>query len=181
MALTHPTKMSTVLREIAYCEHQIGEVDRASNYYEQALNLCPAEDERELGAIYDYLGMLKDDKGEVDQAIALYNQSLEIKERIGNVQGKAATLHQLGILHADKGEVAQAIALYHQSLEITEHIGNVQGKAITLWCLGHLAEQQGEYAKAISYLQPALEILQRLQSPHAEDVRVSLERVMGNS
>ncbi|GBE93551.1 tetratricopeptide repeat protein [Nostoc cycadae] len=90
-------------------------------------------------------------------------------------------MHQLGILYANKGEVDEAIALFHQSLEIFERIGDVQGKAMTLWWLGHLAEQQGEYTKAISYLQPALEILQRLKSPDAEGVRVSLERVMGNS
>ncbi|MEH2230130.1 MAG: tetratricopeptide repeat protein [Nostoc sp.] len=75
----------------------------------------------------------------------------------------------------------EAIALYKESLEINERIGNVQGKAMTLRRLGDLAEQQGEYTKAISYLQPALEILQRLQSPHAESVSASLDRVMGNS
>nr|MDZ8059027.1 tetratricopeptide repeat protein [Nostoc sp. EkiNYC01] len=49
----------------------------------------------------------------MDEAIALYNQSLEINERIGYVQGKAATLRQLGILYANKGEVDEAIALYN--------------------------------------------------------------------
>ncbi|WP_375493926.1 hypothetical protein [uncultured Nostoc sp.] len=44
-------------------------------------------------------------------AYALYNQSLEIKERIGNVQGKAATLHCLAILYANKGDVDEAIAV----------------------------------------------------------------------
>ncbi|WP_235526286.1 tetratricopeptide repeat protein [Nostoc piscinale] len=106
---------------------------------------------------------------------------MEINERIGNVQGKAAALHELGYIYANKGEVDEAIALFNRSLEITERIGNVQGKAITLGWLGGLAEQQGEYTKAISYLQPALEILQRLQSPDAESVRAILERVMGNS
>ncbi|GBE93552.1 NB-ARC domain-containing protein [Nostoc cycadae WK-1] len=51
------------------------------------------------------LGILYANKGEVDEAIALFNQSLEITESIGNVQTKAATLHQLGILYANKGEV----------------------------------------------------------------------------
>jgi tetratricopeptide (TPR) repeat protein len=51
------------------------------------------------------LGMIYANKGEVDEAIALFNQSLEISERIGYVEGKAATLYQLGILYANKGEV----------------------------------------------------------------------------
>ncbi|QSJ15544.1 tetratricopeptide repeat protein [Nostoc sp. UHCC 0702] len=114
-------------------------------------------------------------------AYALYNQSLEINEHIGNVQGKAATLNNLGYIYADKGEVDEAIALFNQSLEIEQSICNVQGKAMTLWCLEYLAEQHGKYTKAISYLQPALEILQRLNSPHAESVSASLDRVMRNA
>ena len=156
------TKNHSVLKEIAYCEHQMGEVDRALNYYEQALNLCPAEDEAELASIYHYLGMLKDDKGEVDEAIALYNQSLEIFERIGNVQGKAATLHELGILYANKGEVDEAIALYNQSLEITERIGNVQTKAATLHELGRIYAKKGEVDEAIALYNQSLEIEERI-------------------
>ncbi|WP_334907652.1 tetratricopeptide repeat protein [Nostoc sp.] len=152
------TKNHSVLREIAYCEHQMGEVDRALNYYQQALNLCPAEDEQELASIYHYLGMLKDDKGEVDQAITFYNQSLEINERIGNVQGKATTLHQLGILYAKKGELDQAIALFNQSLEINECTGNVQGKAATLHQLGILYADKGKVDKALALFNQSLEI-----------------------
>jgi tetratricopeptide (TPR) repeat protein len=66
-------------------------------------------------------------------------------------------------------------------LEITQRIGDVRTQAMTLRRLGDLAEQQGEYTKAISYLQPALEILQRLQSPDAESVSASLDRIIRNS
>ncbi|MFN6567212.1 tetratricopeptide repeat protein [Dendronalium sp. ChiSLP03b] len=156
------TKNHIVLREIAYCEHQIGEVDRALNYYQQALNLCPAEDQQELASIYHCLGIMKANKGEVDDAIALYNQSLEITERIGNVKGKAATLSQLGILYANKGEVEQAIALYNQSLEIKERIGDVQGKATTLHCLGILYANKGQVDEAIAFFNQSLEINERI-------------------
>ncbi|WP_251960398.1 tetratricopeptide repeat protein [Nostoc commune] len=127
------------------------------------------------------LAIIYANKGNVDEAIALYKKSLEIEESIGNVQGKATTLHQLGMIYANKGEVDQAIALYNQSLEITQRIGDVRTQAMPLRRLGDLAEQQGEYTKAISYLQPALEILQRLKSPDAESVSASLDRVMRNS
>nr|MDZ8048953.1 tetratricopeptide repeat protein [Nostoc sp. DedQUE02] len=156
------TKNHSVLKEIAYCEHQMGEVDRALNYYQQALNLCPAEDERELASIYHYLGILKADKGEVDEAITLYNQSLEITERIGYVQGKVATLHCLGHIYANKGEVEAAIALYNQVLEIDERTGNVQGKAETLNQLGIVYANQGEVDEAIALFNQSLEITQRI-------------------
>ncbi|MEH2253421.1 tetratricopeptide repeat protein [Nostoc sp.] len=156
------TKNHSVLREIAYCEHQMGEVNRALNYYQQALNLCPAEDEAELASIYYCLGILKDNKGEVDEGIALFNQSLAINERIGNVQTKAATLHQLGMIYANKGEVDEAIVLYNQSLEITERIGNVQGKAATLNNLGYIYANKGEVNEAIILYNQSLEINERI-------------------
>ncbi|WP_392535809.1 tetratricopeptide repeat protein [Nostoc sp. C117] len=60
------------------------------------------------------LGRIYANKGDVDEAIALYKESLEIYERIGNVQGKAVTLYELGRIYADKGEVDEAIALFNQ-------------------------------------------------------------------
>jgi tetratricopeptide (TPR) repeat protein len=157
------TKNHSVLKEIAYCEHQMGEVDRALNYYEQALNLCPAEDEQELASIYLNFGMLKSQKGDVDEAFALYNQSLEIFERTGNVQGKAETLYYLGNIYANKGDVDKAITLFNQSLEINERIEGVQGKAATLKCLGNIYASKGEVNQAIALLNQSLETFERIE------------------
>ncbi|MEH2328762.1 tetratricopeptide repeat protein [Nostoc sp.] len=49
------------------------------------------------------LGIIYADKGDVDQVIALYNQSLEISDRIGDVQGKVTTLHNQGLSTPTKG------------------------------------------------------------------------------
>jgi hypothetical protein len=53
--------------------------------------------------------MIYANQGKIDQAIALYQQSLETDEKIGDVQGKAATLHQLaGILALSDAKMNQA-------------------------------------------------------------------------
>ncbi|TAF35906.1 MAG: tetratricopeptide repeat protein, partial [Oscillatoriales cyanobacterium] len=96
---------------------------------------------------------------------------LELKEKIGDVQGKAATLHQLAGIYANRGEVEQAIAFYQESLELEEKIGNLQGKAATFAMLGQLLAAQGYFDQAFNYLQQSLEILQHLRSPDAETVR----------
>ena len=62
------------------------------------------------------------DQGQVDQAIALYQQSLEIKERIGNVQGKAMTLANMGDLLASNGDFQTAISYLQESLTILQHL-----------------------------------------------------------
>ncbi|MEH2111637.1 tetratricopeptide repeat protein, partial [Nostoc sp.] len=151
-----------VLKEIGYCESKIGEVDRALKHYQQALNLCPLEDKTEQSAIILYLGILKANSGEIEEAIALYQQSLAITEQIGDVQGKAATLHELGRLKANSGEIEEAIALYQQSLAITEQIGDVQSKAATLHELGRLKANSGEIEEAIALYQQSLAITEQI-------------------
>ena len=44
-------------------------------------------------------------KGEYEEALKLYNESLEIKRRIGDKQGVAYTLNNIAVLHDKKGRV----------------------------------------------------------------------------
>ncbi|AFZ17807.1 tetratricopeptide repeat protein [Allocoleopsis franciscana] len=151
-----------VLHGLARSEKELGEVSQAQTHYQQALDSCPQDDEKEKSAIIHNLAILKANSGEIEEAIALYQQSLEIKERIGDAQGKAATLHCLAILKANTGEIEEAIALYQQSLDIEEGIGNAQGKAATLHQLAILKANTGEIEEAIALYQQSLEIKERI-------------------
>jgi tetratricopeptide (TPR) repeat protein len=61
-------------------------------------------------------------QGQVDQAITLYQQSVDIEESIGNVQGKAATLAMLGNLLARQGDRPTAITYLQESIAILQHL-----------------------------------------------------------
>ncbi|MEH2123879.1 tetratricopeptide repeat protein [Nostoc sp.] len=156
------TKDYRVLHAIARSQAELGEVEQAQQYYQQALEFCLQTDETEKAAIIHNLASIYANKGEVDEAIALYNQSLEINQRIGNIQGKASTLHELGRIYNNKGEVEQAIALYNQSLEITERIGNFQTKAATLHQLAGIYANKGKVDQAIALYNQSLQIFERI-------------------
>ena len=108
------------------------------------------------------LGMIAQAQGEYAEARRLYQQSLEIKERLGDQGGKAATLHQLGMIAQDQGEYAEARRLYQQSLEIEERLGDQGGKASSLGQLGTIAYLQGDYVEARRLYQQSLETFERL-------------------
>ncbi|MCC3542739.1 MAG: tetratricopeptide repeat protein [Microcoleus sp. PH2017_22_RUC_O_B] len=112
-------------------------------------------------------------QGDVEKAIAFYQESLELEEKIGNVQGKAATLNNLAGIYANLGEVEKAIAFYQQSLELKEKIG----KTATFAMLGQLLAAQGDFDQALNYLQQSLKILQHLRSPDAEIVKEIIAEV----
>jgi len=151
-----------VLKEMAYCQQQLGEVEQALKNYQQAKKLCPLSDETETASICHYLAGIYAQQGEIEQAIALYQQSLELDEKIGDIQGKAASLHQLAGIYAQQGEIEQAIALYQQSLELYEKIGNIQGKAASLHNLAGIYAQQGEIEQAIALYQQSLELKEKI-------------------
>ncbi|MEA5463831.1 tetratricopeptide repeat protein [Leptothoe sp. PORK10 BA2] len=148
--------------ELATSAREIGEVDLALTFFDQALETCPDDDELLKAAIFHESAILKAGQGDVEGAIALYQQSLAIKEKIGDAQGKAATLHQMAILKANQGDVEGAIALYQQSLAITEKIGDVKTKAATLHEMAILKANQGDVEGAIALFQQSFFITEKI-------------------
>jgi tetratricopeptide (TPR) repeat protein len=121
-----------------------------------------------------------DDQGKVDEAIALYEESLVIERTIGDAHGIAATLHQIANVYINQGKVDEAIALYEESLAIKRSIGDAHGIAATLAMLARvLAEHQQDFGTAIDYLQQSEAILRRIGSPDAETVARILQWVEG--
>ncbi len=62
-------------------------------------------------------------RGDLDGAMKLYQQSLEIKEGLGDLQGKSATLAMLGQLLVAQKEYPRAIIALVESLQTLSSIG----------------------------------------------------------
>jgi tetratricopeptide (TPR) repeat protein len=101
-------------------------------------------------------------QGDIERALQLWQQSLEIKERIGDVKGKAATLHEMGRVIAQQGDIERALQLWQQSLEIEERIGDVKGKAATLHQMAGVIAQQGDIERALQLWQQSVDIEERI-------------------
>jgi tetratricopeptide (TPR) repeat protein len=151
-----------IFHQLARSEQELGEIEQAQQDYQQALKLCPKEEETEKASIIHNLAGIYANTGKIEEAIAHYQQSLKITESIGDVETKAATLHQLAIIYANTGKIEEAIALYQQSLEITESIGDVQGKAATLHQLAGIYANTGKIEDAIAHYQQSLEITESI-------------------
>ncbi|HLP91259.1 MAG TPA: tetratricopeptide repeat protein [Nostocaceae cyanobacterium] len=147
-----------VLHELAMSEKEIGEIKSAQQHYQQALELCPETDNKEKASIIHNLGIIFAIRGEFEEAIKLYQQSLEIEENIGNWKGKASTLQNLAEIYAKREEFEEALALFYQSLEIAEHIRDVEGQAANFHGLGRIYLIQGKIEEAINFYRKSLNI-----------------------
>ena len=153
-----------VLNELGVAYRSRSEYKTAKYYLEQALDLV--KDDEDLGDVkangLHELAIVERNLGEIEKAITLEQQAMEIFERIGDIKMKAATLHQLAIIYANQGEVEKAIAFYQQSLELEEKIGNLQGKAATLHQLAIIYANQGDVEKAIAFYEQSLELKEKI-------------------
>ncbi|MDB9309792.1 tetratricopeptide repeat protein, partial [Aphanizomenon sp. CS-733/32] len=83
--------------------------------------------------------------GQYQTAIAFYQQSLDIKKEIGDIQGESISLNNLGNAYDSLGQYERAIAFHQQSLDIKKEIGDIQGESISLNNLGNAYDSLGQY------------------------------------
>ncbi|MEH2307409.1 tetratricopeptide repeat protein [Nostoc sp.] len=151
-----------ILGTVANAERFLGFVQEAVIHYQQALDLCPEEELQEKAATLNNMAQVFAQQGDIPKAIALYEQSLEIKEQIGNIKGKATTLNNMALVFTNQGDIPKAIALWEQSLEISEQIGDVKLKAATLNNMAQVFADQGDIPKAIALWEQSLEISEQI-------------------
>jgi len=148
-----------------------GQLAYASALWGEALEIWEALEREDLpedleGTLVNDLGVLYKDSGEWDKAIEYCQRSLEIKEKLGNEPGVAATLNNLGNVYQGKGEWDKAIEYYQRSLEIKEKVGDEHGMATTFNNLGLVYDAKGEWDKAIEYYQRDLAICEKVGNEH---------------
>lgn len=101
-----------ILGTIARAEEVLGDTVSARMNNERALSGCPPSDELRKSATMHSLAGLEAQQGKVARAIELWQQFLEVKERIGDLHRKASTLHEMAGMIAQQGDSARALQLW---------------------------------------------------------------------
>ncbi|MCB0132873.1 MAG: tetratricopeptide repeat protein, partial [Caldilineaceae bacterium] len=95
----------------------------------------------------------------------LYEESLAIKEKLGDVQGRGATLSEMADLFRLQGDLARARTMLEESQEIARAMRDPAAVAFSVVKLGQLDQAQGNVAQARAAFQEGLAIFTRLGMP----------------
>jgi class 3 adenylate cyclase/tetratricopeptide (TPR) repeat protein len=128
----------------------------------EGLNRHHLDDPVLLAALFNTLGGVYWQKGELDQATTFVEQSLQLYQSIGYFWGTATALGNLGILHDIQGRWPQAANYYQQAYDLHQITGDRQNQARNLDNLGTLHIAMGEHEKAKHELEASLLICQWL-------------------
>ncbi len=123
-------------------------------------------------------GLIYEQLGEIQNALEVYLQSLNIWQEIGNRQYEGSAINNIGIIYNDVGEFDKAVANYQQAIKIQREIGNRQSEGISLNNLAFAYMRSENYVEAEKFYKQSLEIKREDESPRGQrSVAVTLNNL----
>jgi diguanylate cyclase (GGDEF)-like protein len=111
------------------------------------------------GSAEEFLGVVARRHGELDNAVAHEQHSLELQAALGDEVGAARALSNLGTIARDRGDFARALDLHMQSLAIRERVD--ENLELTLRNLGLIYRDLGDDAMTRKYFTRAIDVSTR--------------------
>ena len=107
-------------------------------------------------------GSLAYHAADYEQAAALHQKALDLRRRLGDRRGMAASLHNLGTTALYLADLDQAEALCEEARSLWREVGDERGVAISLNSSAILARNRGDHARARACYDESLAIFRRL-------------------
>jgi predicted ATPase/DNA-binding SARP family transcriptional activator len=101
-------------------------------------------------------GVLWHEQGSYAQALAHYEQSLELRRQQGDQRGIASSLNSLGVLALDQGDYRRAAVLFEESIALKRELGDTLGIAGSLNNLGMVVSALEDFPRARDLYQESL-------------------------
>src|SRR5215469_9538062 len=164
------------LNHLGLLQHLTGDHPAAAASQQQALALF-----RDLGNLFGQafslndLGVVQQETGDQPAAAASHQQALTRFADLGNRLGQAEALNRLGELATRTADTPQAREYHTQALAIARDLSAAPEEARALEGLGQSHLRDGHPGQADTHLHQALTIYQRIGSPAAERVQLTIQ------
>jgi serine phosphatase RsbU (regulator of sigma subunit) len=111
-----------------------------------------------LSASLNNLGFVEYKKGNIDEALNYYKQSLKIDKDLNNEEGISTSLNNIGSIYQIQGNIPKALNYYHDALKIRELKGDKNSIAQSFNNIASIYDDQGQIEKALEYYNKSLKI-----------------------
>ncbi|ALG66487.1 tetratricopeptide repeat protein [Beggiatoa leptomitoformis] len=126
------------------------------------------EDKAIEGRVLNWLGTTNHALGNYETALRYLQQSLAIRQEIGDKRGEGMTLNNISGIYWSQGDYETALRYLQQSLAIQQEIGDKSGEGTTLNNISQIYDARGDYETALRYLQQSLAIRQEIGDKSGE-------------
>lgn len=147
------------LTDIATIYKEQQQYSQALDYYQQALTIFRALNERSVQAnTQSNIANIYEKQKQYPQALNHYQQALTIFRTLGNQSAQANALLNIGNIYNQQKQYPQALNNYQQALTLFRSIQDHTGEAATLGIMGYAYLDQNQYAQARAAFQQQLEL-----------------------
>lgn len=115
-----------------------------------------------MASTYIDLGLLYDDKGDYEQAINHYENSLKLLNQIKDMPEMARVYNNLGVAWYRSGDLDKAIEFYEKCIEAAEKSHEITLKGWVLFNAGEAYAKKYDFERATNYCDKSLDILKKL-------------------
>lgn len=136
------------LNELSVCFLLRGELDAAHEYLSRALPLAQGKDPQCEALVLAHLSIVERKKGRYGRALALREQSDEIRRRLGLAVLLVDSALERAILLKQLGRAAEALRLIDWAIDENRALGRDHINGAHLLTRGSLLEGQGEFGAA---------------------------------
>ena len=143
--------------------YYLKEIEAASRCSEKGiLNAEEVNDLSSKSYFFNFLGMIKQIKGNYTNALQYYENALQIDESLNDIAGKSTDLNNIGAIYLTLGKYDEALENYRQSLEIVERLGDQASKISCLNNIGRVHEVRHEFNLALENYLEAVKITEKV-------------------
>ncbi|MGH2775962.1 MAG: tetratricopeptide repeat protein [Actinomycetota bacterium] len=125
------------LRLLGVLMDQRGDLERATQLFEEALNSFRSRNDRvREGACLNSLGVVARSRRDLERAKSLLTESVAIRRELQDSSGMSSSLSNLAILYMDLGDTERAKELLEETMRLDNERGDAWGVAVTSLNLG---------------------------------------------
>lgn len=101
-------------------------------------------------------------RGDLDRALQLFQESLQLSEKLGDNQDKVPILANMAQVFFARGDLDGALQLLQESIQLREQIGDAQDKAPLLNNMAMIFVERGDFNSALKLYEESLQLVEQL-------------------
>jgi tetratricopeptide (TPR) repeat protein len=161
------------IRRIAWLYRQYGEIQKAQNHLELAIQQAEEGSKVQSALMYEQ-ATICEAQGQYALALQLFEHTLVSYEELNDLKNRAVSLHAIAQIHQAQGQYPLALQLFEQSLAIKEELKDQRGKSASLHAIAQIHLNQGQYALALQLFEQSLAIKEELKDLQGKSVTLSV-------